>query len=131
VARRAKSSVKLSTIFIALLMAGIFFGSWFFISANADPFRTVSKLDIPSYLENANSLRGNVYKVEGEIVNSLAWSSDSGRLISIETPNTSYIIPVLVTKNFSEINIQKGQKFIFLLEVSPNGILRTKAVIRA
>jgi hypothetical protein len=35
-------------------------------------------------------------------------------------------IPVLVTPEFNAINIQKGQKFRFVLEVDPKGVLITK-----
>ena len=35
-------------------------------------------------------------------------------------------IPVLVTPEFNALNIQKGQKFRFVLEVDPKGVLITK-----
>ncbi|MGA7213115.1 MAG: hypothetical protein WBX20_02820, partial [Terrimicrobiaceae bacterium] len=95
------------------------------------PFRTISSLDVRTYLENANSLRGNVYKIEGEVVNSLAWSPSKGRLIAIKVEKGNEVVPVLVTTSFNEINIQKGQKFIFLLEVDDKGILRTKDMTKS
>ena len=36
------------------------------------------------YLNNANSLRGNVYKVKGQITQSLGYSRAKGRLFSVE-----------------------------------------------
>ena len=39
--------------------------------------------------------------------------------------------PCLVTTDFSHINIQRGQRFIFLLEVDDKGILRTKDMTKS
>lgn len=124
-ARRKKSSVRpVWLIFVAVLILVAFLGSRFFLSAGTDPYRTVALLDVPAYLENANSLRGNVYKVSGEVSNALAWSPTSGRLIAVDVEKDT--IPVLVTPEFNAINIQKGQKFVFVLEVDERGVLKTK-----
>jgi hypothetical protein len=129
-ARRKKSSLQPLWIIAALvLLAAAFLGSALFQSTGNDPFRTVAVLDIPAYLDNANSLRGNIYKVEGEVSNSLAWSPSSGRLISVDVKDDT--IPVLVTNEFNAINIQKGQKFIFVIEVDENGVLKTKNLSKA
>ncbi len=114
-----------------LLILGAFIGSHFVLSNGSDPFRTVAPLDVKAYLENANSLRGNVYKIEGEVANALAWSAVTGRLIAVSVNQGTDVLPVLVTPDFNHINIQKGQKFIFLLEVDDKGILRTKNLSKA
>lgn len=129
-ARRKKSSLQPLWIFAAVvLLAAAFLGASLFQSTGNDPFRTVAVLDIPAYLDNANSLRGNIYKVEGEVSNSLAWSPSSGRLIAVDVEDDT--IPVLVTNEFNAINIQKGQKFIFVIEVDENGVLKTKNLSKA
>lgn len=126
-ARRSKSSFKPIWIIVAVaLILGAFIGSRLFVSATSDPYRTVQTLDVKAYLENANSLRGNVYKIEGEVANALAWSPATGRLIAVGVNSGADVLPVLVTTDFNQINIQKGQRFIFLLEVDDKGILRTK-----
>ena len=131
-ARRAKNSRLYIAIIAALLLVlAAFVGSRLFVSATSEPFRTVSPLDVQTYLENANSLRGNVYRIEGEVVNSLAWSPSKGRLIAIKVDKSEDVVPVLVTTNFNHINIQKGQRFIFLLEVDDKGILRTKDMTKS
>jgi hypothetical protein len=132
VARRGKSArlyVGITAAFVLMLAA--FVGSRLFVTATSEPFRTVSPLDVRTYLENANSLRGNVYTIEGEVVNSLAWSPSKGRLIAIKVEKGDDVVPVLVTTNFSHINIQKGQRFIFLLEVDEKGILRTRDMTKS
>jgi len=131
VARRGKSSrLTLGIITALLLILAAFIGSRLFVTATSEPFRTVSSLDVRTYLENANSLRGNVYKIEGEVMNSLGWSPTQGRLIAVGVENGG-VIPVLVTTDFNHINIQKGQRFIFLLEVDNKGILRTKDMTKS
>jgi hypothetical protein len=132
VARRGKSSrLTLGIIIALLLILAAFVGSRLFVTGRSEPFRTVSSLDVRTYLENANSLRGNVYKIEGEVINSLGWSPTQGRLIAVGVENGSQVVPVLVTTNFNHINIQKGQRFIFLLEVDKKGILRTKDMTKS
>ena len=105
-----------------LLIAGVYLLG----SKEDSAVRTTPSLDIPSYLTNADSLRGNLYKLEGTVSESLAWSPDSGRLIAVEVEES--IIPVLVTPEFSSMNIQKEQQLVFLLEVDEKGILRTRKV---
>lgn len=124
-ARRKKSTVGPVWLLLAAGMIILaFFGARFFLSSGSDPFRTVALLDVSSYMENAKSLRGNIYKVEGEVSNALAWSPTSGRLIALDVEKDT--IPILVTPEFNAINIQKGQKFIFVLEVDEKGLLKTK-----
>jgi hypothetical protein len=115
----------------ALLVVGAFVGSQLFMHMASEPFRTTPTLDVRAYLENANSLRGNVYKIEGKVEEQLAWSQSSGRLFSISVGDGSDILPVLITTKFNSENIQKGQRFIFLLEVTDDGMLRTKALTKA
>ncbi len=124
-ARRKKSTISPLWLFLAVgLVLVAFVGSRFFLSTGSDPYRAIAALDVPAYMENANSLRGNTYKAEGEVSNLLAWSPTAGRLIAVDVEKET--IPVLVTQEFNAINIQKGQKFHFVLEVDPKGILKTK-----
>jgi hypothetical protein len=124
-ARRRKSSphprwIAAAAVFILVLAAGFYF----FGSSHSTPHRTVPELDPAAYLENSNILRGNVYRLEGKVSESLAWSPDSGRLIAVET--SGEIVPVLVTPEFQDRNIQKEQQLVFLVEVDEQGILRTR-----
>ena len=131
-ARRSKKSrLPLGIALAVILIFLAFLGSRFFITTTSQPFRTAAPLDVETYLANANSLRGNVYKIEGEVLNSLGWSPTKGRLIAVGVDGGERVLPVLVTTEFSHINIQRGQRFIFLLEVDEKGILRTKDMTKA
>lgn len=127
VARRASSSLHPSWLFLAvLLLAGAIVGGWFLYRNVSDPYRTLTPMDVPVYLENANSLRGNVYKISGTVGDHLAWSREAGRLYSIEVGEKGQIdvLPLLIPAEFNRLNIQKGQRYFFKIEVGDKGILR-------
>lgn len=98
------------------------------MSLRADPYRTADALDLKSYLANANGLTGNRYKLRGEVVDSLAISATEGRLIAVRVNEGGALLPVMVTRDFNSLNIEKGQTFLFLVETGKGGLLRTKAL---
>lgn len=128
--RRASTSVHPLWIVAVLVFVTAAIGGGYFLKQRvADPYRTVAGFDVAAYLENANSLRGNTYKLTGTIVNSLAWSPGSGRLFSVEVAKSSAspdLVPVLVPVQFNKVNIQKGQRFLFKVEVDEKGILKVQ-----
>ena len=129
-ARKRKSPPRAGWI-IGLFTVGILFFAAIYLlgSKDSNPARTTPPLDVASYLANANSLRGNIYKLQGTVAESLAWSPDSGRLIAVQTEDD--IIPILVTPDFNGMNIQKEQQLEFILEVDEKGILRTRKVTKS
>jgi len=128
-ARRASSSAHPIWLLVAgfLIIAAI--GGGFLIHSRSDPFRTVAALPVADYLENSNSLRGNVYKLEATVAKSIDWSANSGRLFAVETGPD--VLAVLVPPRFNRINIERGQRFFFKLEVGDRGILRVQEVRKA
>jgi hypothetical protein len=129
-ARKRKSPPRAGWI-LGLVTVGILFFAAIYLlgSKDSNPARTTPPLDVASYLANANSLRGNIYKLRGKVAESLAWSPDSGRLIAVQTEDD--IIPILVTPDFNAMNIQKEQQLEFILEVDEKGILRTRKVTKS
>lgn len=128
-ARRATSSAHPLWILAAtavVVLAGA--GGYSLYKQVSDPYRTLTPLDVPSYLENSNSLRGNVYKLEGTVANSLAWAPAVGRLFSIEVESKAGadVLPVLIPSTLNSVNIQKGQRFFFRLEVGDQGVLQVQ-----
>lgn len=115
-----------------LLGAGaliIFISTLVFTGGEKGTVRTMDVLDLPSYVESSNSLRGNVYQLNGVVSESLAWSQAKGRLIAVEVDD--YIVPVFIAPEFNNVNIQKQQKLVFVVEVDQKGILRAKKVSKA
>ena len=95
----------------------------YFLGATGAPYRTSPEFPVEEYLSTSSSLRGNNYRLTGAVLNSIAWSPQSGRLISVEPTDSDSPIPVVIPAELGEVNIQKGQRFHFLVEVRENGIL--------
>ena len=133
-ARRASVPMHPAWVVVVLLLIGGAIGVGYFLFGKMnDPYRTLTPLNVTTYLENSNSLRGNSYKITGTIWNSLAWSPTAGRLFSIEVESNSGmdVLPVLIPAEFNHVNIQKGQRFIFKTEVDEKGILKAKGLTKA
>lgn len=133
-ARRASLAVHpLWIVLVLLLIVGAISAGFFLVSRVNDPYRTLAPLDVAAYLENSNSLRGNNYKLSAGIWNSLAWSTQAGRLFSVEvnTGSSTEVLPVLIPVEFNQINIQKGQHFDFSVVVDEKGILTVKGLNKA
>jgi hypothetical protein len=123
-ARKSKKSSLSPMVFGGIAAAVILLGLLIaLVSRQAEPFRTTDNLDVASYLENANSLRGNTYRLDAEVLNSLAMSPTEGRLISVQ-PGPGQIVPVLIPSRFNHLNIQRGQRFVFMVQVDERGILQ-------
>ena len=122
--RRASSSLNpWWAIGVVLLVVAAIFGGWALYRNVSDPFRTLTPLDVNAYLENANSLRGNVYKVTGTVETQLAWAPLKGRLYSVDANEHNDILPLLVPAAFNSMNIQRGQRYFFKIQVGEKGIL--------
>jgi hypothetical protein len=130
-ARRASSSAHPVWIAIAavLLLAAVGIGVLLFNKAG-DPYRTMSPLPVQDYLANSNSLRGNSYKVDATVVESLKYSPTLGRLFSVDVQGSDRL-PVLVPAEFNHVNIERGQRFFFKVEVEEKGVLRVHDVKKA
>jgi hypothetical protein len=126
-ARRASSSVPPGKIFggigavLALMLGG------FLIFGKADPYRTASAFPVKDYLENANSLRGNSYRLEATVDKTLEFSRASGRLFAVEVSGGD-MLPLLVPQALSGTNIERGQKLLFHVQVSETGLVTASDV---
>lgn len=131
-ARRSRSSFNPVWLIGGLVLLLLAFGvGGFLLSTSGEAFRTTAPLEVQAYLENSNSLRGNTYRVEGEVLNQLGYSPSMGRLISVQIGATSDVVPMLIPATLSHVNIQRGQRFIFKIEVTENGILRALDLTKA
>jgi len=130
-ARRASSSAHPVWMLIAgaLLVAAVAGGALLY-HQGGDPYRTTTSLPVQDYLANSNSLRGNVYKIDATIVESLRYSPTAGRLFCIEVNGTERL-PVLVPAELNHVNIERGQRFFFKVAVEEKGVLRAQEVKKA
>ena len=126
-ARRASTKLHPSWILIVVVLVLVALGGGFFLYRTmSDPFRALQSLSARTYLDNAASLRGNVYRLNGGIINLLAWSPLDGRLISVEVDEGSGIeyLPLLIPAEFNHLNVQRGQRFHFKVNVRDKGVLQ-------
>ena len=114
-------------VLIALAMAG----GWLLYRFISDPYRTLSPLDVAVYMQNANSLRGNVYKLNAVVNTQLAWAPNNGRLFSVDVDSREDVLPVLIPPSFNSMNIQKGQRYFFKIQVTDKGVLRVQDIRKA
>jgi len=115
----------LVAVLVLIALGGYFLGS------GGVPYRTAPEFPVEEYLSTSGSLRGNAYRLTGAVLNSIAWSPQSGRLISVEPAGSDSPIPVVIPPALGEVNIQKGQRFHFLVEVRENGILYAKDLTKS
>src|SRR5262245_2330316 len=109
--RRASSSAHPLWLLAAAVLVLAAIGGGFFLRSQSDPFRTVAALPVKDYLENSNSLRGNIYKLDATVTKSIDWSAASGRLFAVES--NGEVLALLVPPQFSAMNIERGQRFVF------------------
>ncbi len=124
VVRRASSSINPWWLGgVVLLAVAAIVGGWIFFKNVSDPYRTLTALDLPAYLKSADSLRGNVYKLDATVATQLAWAPNEGRLYSVEVKDGNDVLALLIPAQFNSLNIQKGQHYFFKIEVGEKGIL--------
>jgi hypothetical protein len=122
--RRARSVPKTGWLLAGLAAVLLLIaGGGYFLGSGRSPYRTAPEFPVGEYLSNSGTLRGNSYRVEGTVLNSIAWSPENGRLISVQTAGSDSPVPVVLPVDLPDANVQKGQRFHFLVEVRENGIL--------
>lgn len=117
-------------VLLVLLAAG---GGFYSLHQNGGDasLRTTEELDPSIYYENANSLRGNTYKIDVEIDSALGNSPNKGRLFSVILKKASkngapVVLPVLVPLELGNLTIQKGQHYLLKVKVVENGLLKVE-----
>jgi hypothetical protein len=125
-ARRASSATNpVWFIVAALLVVAAIAVGWFLKNRVSDPFRTLPAFPVSEYMENANSLRGNTYKLDGIISDQLGYQQ-SNRVFSVKVNGQP--IPVVVPSQFNFLDLRKDGHFQFKVEVAEKGILKAQDV---
>jgi len=120
--RRASESINPAWFAIAaLVVVAAIAGGWALKGTVTDPFRTLAPFPTADYLQNSNSLRGNVYKVDAVVGEQLHYSK-SARLISVEVNGEP--LSIIVPAELRDTNVQKGQRLMFKVEVGDKGVLK-------
>jgi len=130
---RKKKSSGLSLWLIVLLVVIAGAAAYFSLHRGGgdSSLRTTEELNPDLYYENANSLRGNTYKIDAEIDSALGNSPSKGRLFSVvlkggTESGAPLVLPVLVPIELGNLTIQKGQHYLMKVKVIDNGLLRVE-----
>ncbi len=125
-ARRASSSINpIWFLIVGFVVIAAVAGGWLLKGRVTDPFRLLPVFPISDYMQNSNSLRGNTYKLDGLIGDQLQYSA-TARLFSVEVAGEP--VSLLVPAEFNHLDMRKGQRFLFKVEVADKGVLRAKDV---
>ena len=120
-ARRASSSVNPAWFAIAaVVIVAVIGGLWAMKGRFADPFSKLESFPVADYMQNANSLHLNEYKLEGVVGEQLTYSK-SARLFSIDVNGEP--VPVVIPAELRDVNVQKGQRLRIRVKVGEKGKL--------
>ncbi len=129
--RRASSSLNSTAIIgiIAVIALLVGIGS-LMLKKKADTFSEVAPLRVAEALVNANSLRGNQYRVEGKIES--RWIRDSGEGLSllVEEEGLTERLFIMIPPDLDHPNIERDQRYAFKIEFGAGGVAIATAVKR-
>lgn len=125
-ARRASSRMNMGTIagIAAGVAALVLVGGTMVKKNKSSDFANLPELQMEQFLENANSLRGNEYRVNGKISEKLRWTPDRGQVISLQVGDGARgeLLPVEIPAEFSSMNIEREQRYSFKIRFREGGI---------
>jgi hypothetical protein len=122
--------VIIAALLVKLIAGGLFGEGAGGKSASRKSSGDAAPLNLLTYRDNGNSLRGNVYRVEGKVEETLRWTPDRGRLISFEAKDATETmpLPVLVPEDFSNLNIERGTELGMVVRVDRDGTLVAESI---
>lgn len=132
-ARRAQKGInKLIIAIFALVIVSAGFLIVKIIGSPKDSMRTVTQLNVSDYIKEGTSLAGTEGIVTGVVAEKLRWTPDRGEIISVAVnlDKNQELIPIMVPPEFKNVNIARGDKFTFKVEVGKEQILITKDLKR-
>lgn len=124
-ARRASSGISPGLLIgIAVFIAAAFFGGKALLGKKSESFTDASSINMDDVLENANSLRGNEYVIEGVVDGKLRWIPERGQVISlkVERPGGDEFVGVEIPPDFTKVNIERNQRYSIKVKFRQGGI---------
>lgn len=131
--RRASSGPNVGLILglIAAVVAAAFVVK---VVVAPDTGRTLdgTRLDMRAAIENANSLRGNEYVVEGKIDDQLDWDPEQGQVISLMVADgdTTDFLAIEIPPALSDTNIEREQNYAIRVRFREGGIAVAEEINR-
>lgn len=124
--RRASSSLHPAVIIaIAVVVVIVIIGGKSLLKRKPTGFADANPLNVEEFLQDGNSLRGNVYAVEGKIDDKLRWTTNRGQVVSLMVTvegKEPVPIPVEIPQEFNHLNIEREQRYAMRIKVRQQGI---------
>ena len=105
---------------IAVLILGKFI-----LDKRAQHFSNLAELSVAELKKSGTSLSGNEYRINGEIAERMILAGDRGLLISLQPEadsSESGPVPVHVPPGVDQINLERGHRYTFKVEVNREGL---------
>ncbi|MEM1086009.1 MAG: hypothetical protein AAGI48_18005 [Verrucomicrobiota bacterium] len=131
--RRASSGINPALLIgVAIAVVAAFFGGKFVFSGKSEKALSGSELDMEAVEENANSLRGNEYVVEGTIDDQIIWTPDRGQVVAlkVDSPAGERFLGIEIPPGLSDVNIEREQSYAFRVSFRQGGIAVAEEITR-
>jgi len=131
--RRASSGISPGLLIgVVVTIAVLFFGGKLIFSGKSEKSLSGTELDMATVEENANSLRGNEYVVEGKIDEQVLWTADKGQVVSIkvDSPAGPRFLGIEIPPGMSDVNIEREQTYAFRVSFRQGGIAVAEEITR-
>lgn len=129
-ARRASSGINSTVIIIAVIAAVAIAAVGWMLTREKDASSDLPELPISGYLNDANSMYGSRYSLEGEIFEKFSPAAGGDSVLSVKVDNSGQtaFIPVRIPAGNSFGNLTVRQSYLFDLEISSGGVATAEAV---
>lgn len=131
--RRASSKIHPAYIAVAVVVLVLlaFLGKSL-VGNKTSEFGDLQPIDVRQLMDNANSMRGSEYLVEGEVNEKLHWTPDRGQFISLRVKDgrDDEVIGVEIPPDFNDVNIEVRQSYSIRVRVRDGGILVATGINR-
>lgn len=99
--------------------------AWLFFSGGS--YRKLEPFPVESYLTAPGNLRGNSYRLEGQVQSFLGWEEGAGRLLAVTPVHGGARVAVFVAgDDGGEIHI--GQRYRMRVTVASDGLIRVQSM---
>ncbi|MGB1130464.1 MAG: hypothetical protein ACPG4K_10465 [Haloferula sp.] len=132
-ARRASSGPKPGLLIgIAVALGVAFIAGKQLLGNKPGSSISGSPLEMRWVTENANSLRGNQYVVEGKIDEKLRWTPDLGQVVALKVDEDggSSFLAIEIPPDLSGVNIEREQSYVFKVRFRQGGIAVAEEISR-
>lgn len=128
--RASKGGSPLLITIIGLVLVVAFGIAVSSITKKKEPFAKLPHLPVIDASENGNSLRGNMYRVDGKIEERWVKTNYEGLHLSVEENGQSYPIFIKIPQSLERPNLEREKSYTMSVEIGPGGIPMATSIER-